>query len=209
MPLWLTFLIYYACFQALVVAMGVLCWQEGYFANTPAQAARREPKFRDDKRIGYLVKHGGILGDVLWMSAAMAFIAAAYGAGFDALSMLGLLVLAGLIGIPLLTQWAHESLAVPSGLGRDGYPTIAGGVHYFYMSIALMLVGKFYLLTPNLRVRDIWIVTGLLMGHVALGVLQPIYSSTGRIPKGTWVIFGSGWGALIVLASLRTLVALY
>jgi hypothetical protein len=201
---WLKLALLLAVFQLPLGAIGYLAHKSGYLIDTPAQAQKREPEYRNHPKIGFAVKHGGLIGDVLWLSLAMAIIVVLYGEEWNLGLFLGVLVCSSLVGIPLLEQWRVESLEVPSVLGIGGHATIGTAIHYFYMTLAIAIFVMFAC-TPGVGLMPLWVIVGLLLLHVAVGVLEPIWVSTGKIPpKETWIIFVSAWGTVLAFGGVRT-----
>lgn len=145
-----------------VLMEGLLAYADGML--TPSQMLARYPTHLQGLPF---ICHGGMWGDLLFITPIVGIIVALYGDQWSTTQMLVMLgigmVLSGAIhSVYVMTPFA-DSLAWKGGISA------AGWVHVLYMGVALAIVGLLYFYTANVPPTYLVVVSVLLTAHVAIG----------------------------------------
>ena len=131
---WVLFIV----FEGWVALQGFVAWREGFF--TFAQARENG---RPGVPVASFTRHGGMWGDVLFVSPLCARLLADYVAIWP-MSFVGRAVLASTaITVVMLVVWADASTKVDEPFAREGAVTTPGLLHAVYMTGALAVVMLF------------------------------------------------------------------
>lgn len=173
-------------FEAVVLLQGWLAWCDDFL--TPKQMRR------GGIRSGLpFLAHGGMWGDLIFVSPLLAFIITTYGSEWSWIQI------AAAVLFSLVVSFAmHETYKkgrFPEAHVQYGKLTKAGVVHFCYMAEAFLVLSLYYILVPY--TPWMWVVSALLVlhtivgTHVVLGLVRPMwYPGRPLQSSGTWGAVG-------------------
>ena len=147
------------------------------------------------------LNHGGLIGDILWLSPAIAFVIDRYA---DQWSMPQIIITSA---VGILAAMAMHGL-YSSGNGGSNTVidclTLPGGIrpqgvsYVMYMACVMTVVQLFFLCTANVPLSHILLVTGILAVHMAVGVLQPTWYVYHKLNTTVITTAVTAWGGLTI-----------
>ena len=169
--------------QWLVSVQAILAHLLGFFFLSDAK--KRVP---EGTPVAAFSKHGGIWGDVLYVSALIAWIVAKYAPDWSVGTVMFGALLGAVSALTALSAWSRSGTEEAFVLG--GKTTVVGYIHGFYTWIALSVLFSFLYgcghMVPQQEALGIAVVFVL---HSALGSFQPSWIARKKIDKGAWLQF--------------------
>jgi hypothetical protein len=176
---------------ALQIVEAGLTYVDGYFF--PWQQSSGSGK------IGFYTLHPGMWGDIVIVNAVAAWILNSFGETWNTRYFAILFVVVAGLVVPVVMQWAKDSVSVPESLARNGLLPVAGAIHYLRTAFLLSVILYFYLFTPEVSAHKtaLHVITLLLVVHTFLGIILPPQFSRGSVPKEAWSVAIGMWTLLI------------
>jgi hypothetical protein len=179
-------------FEAMVVLQGLTAWCDEFL--TPAQMQR------SGVREGLpFMAHGGMWGDIIFISPLVATIIAIYGPEWSPGSVATAVILGGIASGAM--HETYKKGPFPEAHVQYGRLTTAGQIHRWYMALAFAALILYY--TSVSYTPWMWLVSALLVlhtiagTHVILGLLCPKwYPGRPLHNPQTWGVIG-GTAALV------------
>jgi hypothetical protein len=181
--------------QALIVLMACLALRDGYFSMGQMQP-------RPGKKRAVFVEHGGMWGNTILISPAVAVMVDIGFKHWSASVMIGSAIISLIITAFLLWLWAAASEYLDEAFARDEKLTLAGWFNGLYVWTTLTIIMTFYRSAPEelLMGTKATLITSALMVYVVIGVILPdlITHKTVRprslvITITTWALILKGW----------------
>jgi hypothetical protein len=183
-----------ASYAAVVLVEAYGSYREGWLFEWQVRRRRPVPeKFLD------LWHHWGIQSDWWLVNPTVSYIIWCHQTAWSTGDFVVALSAVSLASLPVVNAWVDDN--VPSALARNGSVTIPGGIlHYLYMPFSIAPITLYYVRPAYIDRNEILAITGILMIHWAIGLIQPAWHVHHRVHRQAIALTAVGWAALIMAA---------
>ncbi len=185
------FLLVYLLMQSIILVMWIYAFRHGLLKKGQTTKSSSKP-------MGYLIQHGGVWGDIIYISALVGWFHYEFSRHWTN----GATALSWMVSIAFSTfmigRWRSFSKVANDAMSMDEKTTPVGWLHGLYMIVALTYVFLFYFGTPTEFTRKyVWGVSGLLALHIAIGTIQPGWILFKKVMPGSIRDTLIGWLLLL------------
>ena len=173
-------------FEIPVVLQGLFAWRDQFL--TPSQMVRHGIA----QGLPFAA-HGGMWGDVFFISPLLAALVEIYISGWSWLR-----IVAAFLASLFASYMMHETYKhafYPEAHVQYGKLTATGHIHLVYMAVAFAVIGLYYIHAPY--TPWMWLVSAFLVlhtiagTHVILGIISPKWYGAAPLQSaGTWGAIG-------------------